>query len=153
METGIDGVWLSPIFASPMVDGGYDIDDFRNIHPKIGSMEDFHNLIDRAHNLSLKVSTEIFDQIHFKFDILIVFSSSWIWCPTTHQMITSGSKRLKLAMRHIKTTTFGAMELDLQTIRNLQTTGSACLVDPPGPKWTTLQQSSTSISSTDVNLT
>lgn len=43
-EIGIDGVWLSPIFKSPMVDFGYDISDFLAIQPEYGTMADFENL-------------------------------------------------------------------------------------------------------------
>lgn len=43
-EIGIDGVWLSPIFKSPMVDFGYDISDFLSIQPEYGTMADFGRL-------------------------------------------------------------------------------------------------------------
>lgn len=43
-EIGVDGVWLSPIFKSPMVDFGYDISDFLSIQPEYGTMEDFNRL-------------------------------------------------------------------------------------------------------------
>lgn len=54
-EIGIDGVWLSPIFKSPMVDFGYDISDFIAIQPEYGTMADFENLtrICRAHGIRL----------------------------------------------------------------------------------------------------
>ncbi len=44
-ETGIDVIWLSPIFKSPMADGGYDISDYREIDPIFGTMEDFDSLL------------------------------------------------------------------------------------------------------------
>lgn len=43
-EIGVDGVWLSPIFKSPMVDFGYDISDYRAIQPEYGTMTDFEHL-------------------------------------------------------------------------------------------------------------
>lgn len=54
-EIGIDGVWLSPIFKSPMVDFGYDISDFLDIQPEYGTMADFENLahLCRANGLRL----------------------------------------------------------------------------------------------------
>ncbi|MEQ5789246.1 DUF3459 domain-containing protein [Erythrobacter sp. NFXS35] len=52
---GIDAVWLSPIFASPMCDFGYDIADYRAIDPLFGTMEDFDALLDEAHGHGLKL--------------------------------------------------------------------------------------------------
>uniref|UniRef100_U5ELE7 alpha-glucosidase n=1 Tax=Corethrella appendiculata TaxID=1370023 RepID=U5ELE7_9DIPT len=54
-EIGVTGFWMSPIFASPMVDFGYDISDYRKIHEDYGTMEDFEVLVKRAHELGLKV--------------------------------------------------------------------------------------------------
>ena len=48
-ELGIDAVWLSPIFPSPMEDFGYDISDYIDIDPLFGTMEDFDALISAAH--------------------------------------------------------------------------------------------------------
>lgn len=52
---GVDGVWISPFFASPMRDFGYDVSDYRTIDPSFGTLEDFDRLIARAHALGLKV--------------------------------------------------------------------------------------------------
>ncbi len=52
---GIDAVWLSPIFPSPMTDFGYDVADYTGIDPLFGSMADFDALRDRAHALGLKL--------------------------------------------------------------------------------------------------
>ncbi|XP_037034887.1 maltase A1-like [Bradysia coprophila] len=52
---GVTGVWLSPIFKSPMVDFGYDISDFKVIQPEYGTMEDFGGLIDRCKELDIKL--------------------------------------------------------------------------------------------------
>ena len=57
---GADAIWLSPIFPSPMADMGYDVSDYRGIDPLFGDMEDFDALIERAHELGLKV---IIDQV------------------------------------------------------------------------------------------
>ncbi|MGO3009741.1 MAG: alpha-amylase family glycosyl hydrolase, partial [Corynebacterium casei] len=43
---GIDCIWLSPFYASPLRDDGYDIADYRAIHPDYGTMEDFDDLIE-----------------------------------------------------------------------------------------------------------
>jgi alpha-glucosidase len=55
---GVDGVWLSPVFASPI---GYDISDYCAIDPVFGTLADFDALIARAHGLGLKV---IVDQVY-----------------------------------------------------------------------------------------
>ncbi|MDQ7048810.1 MAG: alpha-amylase family glycosyl hydrolase [Enterobacterales bacterium] len=57
---GVDAIWISPIFKSPMKDFGYDISDYRDIDPLFGTLNDFDRLIHRAHGLGLKV---IVDQV------------------------------------------------------------------------------------------
>jgi alpha-glucosidase len=52
---GVDAVWLSPIYPSPMIDFGYDISDFTDIHPLFGSLSDFDALISEARRLGIKV--------------------------------------------------------------------------------------------------
>lgn len=59
-DLGVDAVWISPIFSSPMKDMGYDIADYTNIDPSFGTLADFDALIARAHDLGLKV---IIDQV------------------------------------------------------------------------------------------
>lgn len=57
---GVDAIWVSPFFKSPMNDFGYDISDYRDIDPLFGNLDDFDNLIEKAHSLGLKV---IIDQV------------------------------------------------------------------------------------------
>ncbi|MFB9145406.1 alpha-glucosidase family protein [Halomonas alkalicola] len=52
---GVDGIWLSPFFTSPMLDFGYDVSDYRDVDPMFGTLEDFKTLLARAHALGLKV--------------------------------------------------------------------------------------------------
>ncbi len=52
---GIDGIWISPIFRSPMADFGYDVSDYRAIDPLFGSLADFDHLIDAAHRRRIKI--------------------------------------------------------------------------------------------------
>ena len=52
---GIDAIWMSPIFASPMADFGYDVSDYCAIHPLFGSLEDFDRLVRDAHHRGLKI--------------------------------------------------------------------------------------------------
>jgi alpha-glucosidase len=52
---GIDALWLSPFYPSPMVDFGYDVSDYCGVDPLFGTMEDFDGLLADAHELGLKV--------------------------------------------------------------------------------------------------
>ena len=58
---GVDAIWLSPFFASPMKDFGYDVSDYLAIDPLFGNMDDFDRLVAHAHDLGLKV---IIDQVY-----------------------------------------------------------------------------------------
>jgi alpha-glucosidase len=57
---GVDAVWISPFFKSPMRDFGYDISDYRAIEPMFGTLDDFQALLNEAHALGLKV---LIDQV------------------------------------------------------------------------------------------
>jgi alpha-glucosidase len=57
---GVDAVWLSPFFKSPMADMGYDVSDYTAVDPMFGTSEDFEAVIAEAHRLGLKV---IIDQV------------------------------------------------------------------------------------------
>jgi len=46
---GIDAVWLTPIYPSPMLDLGYDVSDFCEVHPEFGTLEQFDSLINELH--------------------------------------------------------------------------------------------------------
>ena len=52
---GVDAIWISPFFKSPMADFGYDIADFRDVDPLFGTLGDFDRLLAKAHALGLKV--------------------------------------------------------------------------------------------------
>lgn len=52
---GIDAIWLSPIFTSPMRDFGYDISNYTDIDPTFGTLRDFDDLVQRAHELGIAV--------------------------------------------------------------------------------------------------
>lgn len=56
---GVDGVWLSPFFTSPMKDFGYDVADYCDVDPIFGTLADFDRLIARAHELGLKIITDL----------------------------------------------------------------------------------------------
>jgi alpha-glucosidase len=56
---GIDIIWISPIYPSPMKDFGYDISDYTGVHPLFGSMQDFDELITRVHALGMKLILDL----------------------------------------------------------------------------------------------
>ncbi|WP_051663957.1 alpha-amylase family glycosyl hydrolase [Dyadobacter crusticola] len=56
---GVDCVWLSPIYPSPMADFGYDISDYRGIHPLFGTMEDFDELLHETHSRGMKLLLDL----------------------------------------------------------------------------------------------
>ncbi len=58
-ELGVDAIWISPFFRSPMLDFGYDVSDYRDVDPMFGTLGDFDALIDRAHTLGLKVLIDL----------------------------------------------------------------------------------------------
>jgi alpha-glucosidase len=57
---GVDAIWVSPFFKSPMADFGYDIADYRAVDPLFGTLDDFDRLVRKAHRLGLKV---VIDQV------------------------------------------------------------------------------------------
>lgn len=60
-DLGVDAIWISPFFKSPMKDFGYDVSDYCDVDPIFGTLEDFDALIARAHSLGLKV---LIDQVY-----------------------------------------------------------------------------------------
>src|SRR5690348_15949552 len=54
-DLGVDALWLSPIYPSPMADFGYDISDYCNVHPLFGTLADFDALLKESHRRGLKV--------------------------------------------------------------------------------------------------
>lgn len=59
-QLGVDAIWISPFFTSPMRDFGYDVSDYRNVDAMFGTLDDFRELVDRAHAHGLKV---LIDQV------------------------------------------------------------------------------------------
>ena len=59
-QLGVDAIWISPFFTSPMRDFGYDVSDYRNVDAMFGTLDDFRELVDRAHALGLRV---LIDQV------------------------------------------------------------------------------------------
>lgn len=57
---GVDAIWISPFFTSPMKDFGYDVSNYRDVDPTFGTLADFDRLVGEAHRLGLKV---LIDQV------------------------------------------------------------------------------------------
>ncbi|MGE0159539.1 MAG: maltose alpha-D-glucosyltransferase [Gemmatimonadales bacterium] len=58
-DLGVGAVWLLPIFPSPLRDDGYDVADYRSIHPDLGTLEDFQDLLASAHAVGLRVLIDL----------------------------------------------------------------------------------------------
>ena len=56
---GVDAIWLSPFYPSPLADGGYDVSDHRDVDPRLGTLADFEELTRTAHRLGLRVIVDI----------------------------------------------------------------------------------------------
>ena len=55
----IDAVWLSPFYPSALADGGYDVDDYRDVDPKLGSLDDFDEMLTKLHEVGIRVFVDI----------------------------------------------------------------------------------------------
>ena len=55
----LDAVWLSPFFPSALVDGGYDVDDYRDVDPKLGSLADFDEMLAKLHDAGIRIFVDI----------------------------------------------------------------------------------------------
>src|SRR5205814_4844293 len=58
-DLGVDAVWLSPFFRSPMIDGGYDVSDYRDVDPMFGTLADFDAMVNEAHRLGIRVIVDL----------------------------------------------------------------------------------------------
>lgn len=58
-DLGVDAVWITPFYPSPMADGGYDVADYRDVDPLFGTLDDAAGLITDAHGLGLKVIVDL----------------------------------------------------------------------------------------------
>ncbi|WP_311258104.1 glycoside hydrolase family 13 protein [Microbacterium sp. WCS2018Hpa-9] len=58
-DLGIDAVWLSPFYPSALADGGYDVADYRNVDPRLGTLEDFDDMVAALHERGIRVVVDI----------------------------------------------------------------------------------------------
>ena len=59
VELGVDALWISPFYTSPMADGGYDVADPCDVDPRFGTLADFDDLLAAAHGRGLKLTVDI----------------------------------------------------------------------------------------------
>jgi alpha-glucosidase len=59
VELGVDAIWLSPFYPSPMADAGYDVADYRDVDPMFGTLADFDELLAAAHRRGLKIIIDL----------------------------------------------------------------------------------------------
>ncbi|MEU4777643.1 glycoside hydrolase family 13 protein [Micromonospora sp. NPDC023633] len=58
-DLGVDALWLTPFYTSPMIDGGYDVADYRDVDPMFGTLTDFDAMITDAHALGLRIIVDL----------------------------------------------------------------------------------------------
>src|SRR5699024_2764639 len=58
-QLGVDAVWLSPFYPSALADGGYDVDDFRDVDPKIGTLTEFDEMVAALHDAGIKLVVDL----------------------------------------------------------------------------------------------
>src|SRR5664279_317539 len=56
---GVDAIWITPFYPSPMADGGYDVADYRDVEPQLGTLDDFDALLTQARGIGLRVIVDI----------------------------------------------------------------------------------------------
>lgn len=56
---GVDCLWLLPIYPSPLMDGGYDISDYYNVHPDYGTLDDFKRLVEESHRRGMRLIMDL----------------------------------------------------------------------------------------------
>src|SRR5688500_7439599 len=58
-DLGVDAIWLSPFYTSPLADGGYDVADYCDVDPRFGTLADFDALMSKAHSMNIRVIVDI----------------------------------------------------------------------------------------------
>ncbi|HJE59849.1 MAG TPA: glycoside hydrolase family 13 protein [Nocardiopsis listeri] len=58
-ELGVDAIWLTPFYVSPLADGGYDVADYRDVDPRFGTLDDFDALLKDAHEQGIRMIIDV----------------------------------------------------------------------------------------------
>ncbi|WP_066522743.1 glycoside hydrolase family 13 protein [Curtobacterium ammoniigenes] len=56
---GVDAIWLSPFYPSPLADGGYDVADYRDVDPRLGTLDDFDAMVSACHEAGIRVVVDV----------------------------------------------------------------------------------------------
>ena len=56
---GVDALWLSPFYPSPLADGGYDVADYCDVDPRLGTLDQFDELVAKAHERGIGIIVDI----------------------------------------------------------------------------------------------
>ena len=90
-DLGIGCLWLMPMYPSPLRDDGYDISDYKSIHPDLGSLSDFKNFLEEAHKRSIRVIVDLVmnhtSEMHYWFQEAIkgednLYHHYYVWSHT-----------------------------------------------------------------------
>jgi len=91
---GVDCIWLLPIFSSPLIDDGYDIADYYNIHPDLGTIDDFKKLVQATHQRGMRIIADLVvnhtsDQCEWfkqaEADKHSPYHDYYVWSDTNHR--------------------------------------------------------------------
>ena len=91
---GVDCIWLLPIFSSPLIDDGYDIADYYNIHPDLGTIDDFKKLVQATHQRGMRIIADLVvnhtsDQCEWfkqaEADEHSPYHDYYVWSDTNHR--------------------------------------------------------------------
>ncbi|MDA8436343.1 MAG: alpha-amylase family glycosyl hydrolase [Actinomycetales bacterium] len=66
-QLGVDAIWLSPFYPSPLLDGGYDVIDPRDVDPRLGTVDDLRGIVADSHELGLRVFVDVVPN-HFSWE-------------------------------------------------------------------------------------
>src|SRR5215475_5762058 len=58
-ELGVDAIWLTPFYTSPMRDGGYDVANYRDVDPRVGTLAEFDSMVAAAHAEGIRVIVDV----------------------------------------------------------------------------------------------
>src|SRR5215471_11145971 len=58
-DLGVDAVWLTPFYPSPLADGGYDVSDYCDVDPRIGTLQEFDELLTGAKSHNIRVLVDL----------------------------------------------------------------------------------------------
>ncbi len=91
-DLGVNAIWLLPFYPSPRLDDGYDISDYRDVHPEYGTLSDFRQFVRAAHARGIRVITELvvnhtsdqhpwFQRARRRIIFIDAERSNWAWDP------------------------------------------------------------------------